>query len=220
MKFTTLIVVMLLNAFTGLSAQVTGLWTVKKVTVGEEHMTPVAKWFRLEANGALTGGNGGLRNLTGAWRLKEPASELLMLDESGQTDPYGPFKLTMDAADRMQWQRREEGQAVTVSLVRVTEIPAAPWDRIVGNWTLAASDDQKEDSFFFRWDRRYIRRDEAGEVTDWGVWHIHAHRPELRLLSDQGDERDETWTISFPGTTELSLSDAQQPARLYKKRAH
>ena len=52
----------LLSALFPLNAQIQGLWGVDKVAVGEEEMTPVAKWFDLKDSGRCLGGNGGVIN--------------------------------------------------------------------------------------------------------------------------------------------------------------
>lgn len=50
-----------------LKAQATGLWEVTKVIVGQEEMTPVAKWTQINKDGTFETGNGWLQNGNGTW---------------------------------------------------------------------------------------------------------------------------------------------------------
>jgi hypothetical protein len=76
-------------------------------------------------------------------------------------------------------------------------------------------DDEVEQTIFLRWDRRYIARNGIMGNNQSGVWHIHAHRPELRLISDQGDANDSAWDLSFEGDTMTwKERDTDQPKTL------
>lgn len=202
---------------TSLSAQAQapiGLWSVTEVKVGEEVMTPTAKWFFIHGDHGLTAGNGYLTNQTGSWAWQADTQTLLFANEQGEQDPAGPFQVSV-SDDHMTWQREEEGLAVTVQLQHVAEKPLAPWDRLVGLWQVVQPEDEDgADRIFLRWDRRYINRGFANGGNA-GVWHFHAHRPELRLLSDQGDEHDSRWQVTFPEPdlmtwTRLDAADAAQ----------
>jgi|GEM_PF-6410493 len=45
---------------------ITGMWTIERVTVGVEEMTPLGRWMNLKENGTHQGGNG--RYLHSVWR--------------------------------------------------------------------------------------------------------------------------------------------------------
>ncbi len=64
--------------FDKINAQLEGLWEVKRVTVGEEVMTPVAKWFDLK-DGRVYSGNGGLRNTLGTYTFDPQIQSILFL---------------------------------------------------------------------------------------------------------------------------------------------
>lgn len=185
-----------------LLSQVGGLWEVEKVSVGSEQMTPVAKWFDLRDNQRLYSGNGGVRNTLGKWDFDEEQQKLLFYNEQGQPDEMGPFLVKVDS-EKMQWKRVEEGQNVLVELRRTLEKPLAPWDEIVGFWKVLEPEKlpgaPKE--IFIRWDRMYIFIFEDSRQR--GVWHVDGHRPLLRLLSDEGDDFDQTWHIEFPEPDQL-----------------
>ena len=44
-----------------------GLWEIQKVEVGEDNMTPVAKWTKINTDGTYQSGNGWLQNSQGQW---------------------------------------------------------------------------------------------------------------------------------------------------------
>lgn len=192
------------------AAQVTGLWEVEQVQVGTETMTPVAKWFEFEDGGNYRAGNGWLQNMAGTYQY-DPGKGQISQTVGGQPDEYGPFLIQFPDG-RMEWEREEEGQLVKVRLKRITDLPLAPWDLLVGNWSLEkvqrAEKDMSRDYFeqppglFFRWDRLFFVRGEVGLLTS-GIWYIHPHRPELRLISQEGDDKDTLWRLEFKDANQM-----------------
>ena len=89
-QFYLLLILSLFHTY--LPAQITGLWEVEKVKVGEQEMTPVAKWFDLKEGNRLHSGNGGVRNTLGAWNYNSENSELLFQNEQGKADEMGAFQ--------------------------------------------------------------------------------------------------------------------------------
>lgn len=207
MEFFTnkLSIVLLFFTYTA-TAQIEGLWEVKKVMVGDQLLTPTAKWFDLKANKQVESGNGGITNLEGSWDL---TGEILTFKNAqGVTDPYGSFTIGVQNKD-MTWSRKEDGRMVTINLSKSDQKPKAPWDKIVGYWVLekvlrgtedvTAYYNTDNDRFIFiRWDRRF-NSNYVGEKKDdhRGFWHIESHSPYLRLFSGKGDLYDTNWDISF-----------------------
>lgn len=191
---TTLIFILCLGVSS--FAQLTGLWQVNEVLVGEERMTPVAKWFDLGDKGTIYSGNGGLRNMIGHYEYKASEKQLLFFNEADKADEYGPFMATVKG-NQMTWEREEDGQTVKVSLSKTEVVPLAPWDKIVGLWKAESGKNLpfNMESIFVRWDRRFVIRTPEGRKT--GVWHIDGHRAILRLISDEGDEADSRWSFEF-----------------------
>jgi len=180
---------------TSIHAQITGDWEVTSVQVGEESMTPVAKWFSFQKDGTYTGGNGWLQNDAGQYTFDNKANTLTLLG-----DEYGPFTLQKTDSD-LQMQRTEEGMNVTVQLVPMTKKPKAPWDQLVGNWSLTkAPDDFPFQSIFMRWDRLLVAQ-KKDEARHYAYWYVHPHRSELRLLNDGGDIANSYWDFTFEGNT-------------------
>lgn len=189
---------------------VVGLWEVQLVTVGEESMTPVARWFEFRADGSQVSGNGWLQNGIGTWQYDAASSKLLTLDEAGQADEFGAFKIAFDQENHMTWERMEEGMRVKVTLTRIEQKPKGPWDKIVGGWEcyqlesgaseseLTIQSGAKRFSYFFRWDKRYRKFDAQGRRIETGIWHIEAHDPWMWLIPDDGSEKVGQY-IAFEG---------------------
>ena len=220
MKKMYLVGVLCLGIFsTALQAQFAGLWTVQEVKVGTEMLTPVAKWFQFEEDERLSSGNGGVRNMVGSYKLNEEKGMVEFRNENGQTDPMGPFSYKLDG-EGMQMEREEEGQVVVVVLKRALNIPLAPWDEMVGFWSLSEGEAIGQlQSIFIKWDRRYVARTPEGRKT--GVWHIDGHQPILRLISDGGDAEDSQWTFEFLSKTQLQwkrkVADEEETLLLVKQ---
>lgn len=187
--------------------KIEGLWEVSQVNVGEENLTPTAKWFDFQSGGKLFSGNGGKINYRGAWTF-DPNTNQLMQQNGDTKDPYGPFTVDLNQQE-MTWERFENGVKVTVDLKRVMEIPLAPWDMIIGSWSETSLEESNKitnqttitdldqgKSYYFGWDGRYRKFNEDGDRTETGIWHIEAHSSWLWTISD-ADNIKKGWSIDI-----------------------
>ncbi len=193
-----------------------GLWTVTQVTVGEKTMTPIARWFEFREDFTQRSGNGWLQHSTCAWSFDAENALFAAKDENSIEDDYGPFRVKFDE-NIMTWQRQEDGMSVSVSLMKVNALPLSHADKAVGLWKLVDEGEMENATLYLRWDRRYIFRNTAGTNTS-GVWQPHAHRPEIQLLSDQGDAADEHWNVRFEKNRMIWEKDGKQRVfeRIYR----
>lgn len=186
---------------------IVGLWEVTEVVVGTETLTPTAKWFEFLADGTLSSGNGWGQNYSGSFNYDEDAQELLQASE-GAVDEYGAFKVNMEGMS-MTWQRIEDDQPVKVTLIKADKKPLAPWDLLVGRWSIDKAEgvdpetgvvkseySMRPGTYFFRWDREYRKFDENSERVEAGIWHIGAHAPIITIIPDDGKPSIK-WEISF-----------------------
>ena len=223
--YRTLLIVLLLTTL--FSAQgIIGLWEIKNVTVGEESMTPIAKWTNIKPDGTYTSGNGWLQNSQGTWNYDEDKKELTNTETIGLIDEFGAFNVSF-ADDNMIWERVEEGMNVTVILQKIETIPQAPADMSQGLWDLVSVNDGEGDltnSFdpenkyyiFIRWDRIYVERTPEGN-RETGYWHMHGHRPEITLLPHNPDKQPESWRVenSMSKLVLTGISDSNK-GKVYK----
>lgn len=195
-------------SFSKINAQqtVTGFWEVKEVKVGDQIMTPVAKWTRINEDGTFQSGNGWLQNSEGTWSFDKKYDHFEAVDPNGLADEFGPFEVAFEA-EKMTWRRMEEGMPVTVILEPIDKLPKSTADELIGLWDLISVekdgtaildtfDPDGKRSIFIRWDRVYSERDAQGRRTT-GYWHIHGHKPEITLLSHQKDKDAQSWRVSF-----------------------
>ncbi|KAB1065979.1 hypothetical protein [Salibacter halophilus] len=182
----------------------TGLWEVEKVSVGEKNMTPVAKWFRINPDGKYQAGNGWLQNGKGNWSYDAESNMYTATDSLDITDEFGGFTVSF-GAEKMFWEREEEGMHVKVTLMPIKELPMSPADYLKGVWdlveitkegqsVLSDFDSKDKHKLFIRWDRVYINFSPEGERLT-GYWHIHGHRPEVTLIPHVGGGKSESWKI-------------------------
>lgn len=194
-----IIISVLFFMMTSTRGQITGLWEVTKVDVGQETMTPVARWFQLNEDKTMQSGNGGIHHSRGTYVITPDNSVLIFTDEYGKTDPYGAFRVTL-ASDKMIWERMEDGQFVTVNLEKTDNFPKGPWDQAIGNWKLVESTEHEEvadQGIFLRWDREYRAQNGLLGDNDRGIWQIAAQHPQLRLVSFNDELPDQVYNISF-----------------------
>ncbi|WP_375585261.1 hypothetical protein [Cyclobacterium xiamenense] len=198
-----------------------GLWSVEKVTVGEENMTPVAKWTRINADGTYQVGNGWLQNGSGRWKYDAENNRYSATDPLALADEFGGFSVSFHGTN-MRWQRAEEGMQVEVSLVPIEELPRSPADYLKGIWELVEItenetsilgdfDPENTHKLFIRWDRIYLNFTPEG--NRWtGYWHIHGHKPEVTLLPHQENGTVESWrvTVNEKELRMTGISDSNQ----------
>lgn len=195
--------------------QIYGLWLVEKVTLGNEKMTPVAKWTRIHDNGTYESGNGWLKNSEGSWLFDETERSFLPKEKKGITDPFGSYNVRFEK-DKMVWTREEEGMEVTVTLRQIDDLPMSTADEVKGLWGLTEATDGgqsiKENIdpkgiqyLHIRWDRIYAEG--TSEVKrQTGYWHMHGHRPDITLMSHSGEKEPESWRVAFSESGELVLT--------------
>jgi len=195
-------ILIIIFAHKGFSQEIHGLWEVSKVTVGQEIMTPVAKWFWINKDQSYSSGNGWLQNDVGSWNLDDGYFSTKSTYQP--RDSFGQFKIQLTDTT-MTWEREEEGEQVVVYIRRSHGIPVAPADLLTGLWK--PEKDGKE-SLFIPWDRIYVTRDlEGNKLTCY--WHINGHRPEVTFLPhDKGAHEQWKVEVDTKKLTMIGLSDS------------
>jgi hypothetical protein len=189
------------------TSDIIGLWKVDQVTVGNENVTPTAKWFLFEADGTMISGNGWVQNSLGSWAHNEARQTLLQTNQQ-QADEFGAFQVSFEG-ENMIWQRMEEGEKVAVILSRTNEKPLAPWDEIVGKWKIKeqeinstnndippSANFESWESIFLMWDRSYRKFGEDNQQIEYGVWHIGGHSNTVWLISNDNNAQAK-WQLTF-----------------------
>jgi hypothetical protein len=190
------------------TSPIVGFWEVEKVTVGKEKMTPVAKWFKLNANNTFEGGNGWMQNSEGTYTYD--GQKYQPITKNGLKDPFGAFQVSFEN-DKMIWERQEEGMKVIVTLKRIVEKPKSPADQVVGLWDLTKAEKEGKDVttetdkdnlhyIFIRWDRFFVQRTPKGD-RDRGYWHFHGHKPEITFIHIQRNNESEPWRVDVTENT-------------------
>ena len=106
----------------------------------------------------------------------------------------------------MTWSRMEEGQNVKVTLHRSNELPETHGDKLLGLWSLVASQgegpyfessspDVANGYIFFRWDRRFTIQSQKGRVN--GVYNPHGHKSEVELIPYGDHLTRDFWRVNF-----------------------
>lgn len=220
MKKTSIVslVVILLLVGCESTSTIEGLWFVKSVKVGEEEMTPNARWTRFNADLTQESGNGRFQHSYSTWMLHSESSELFIKNANGIDDLSDPFKVLMNQ-NEMIWERTEEGQNIKVLLERSSQLPETYGDKILGLWSLESvigdgnyfepSDkNETKEYIFFKWDKRFIIESEKGRIN--GVYNVHGHKPEVELIPYGDQFKRDFWKILFDKnhiTLELLNSD-------------
>lgn len=184
-----------------------GIWEVSSVSMGDQSMTPIAKWFNIKADGSSTSGNGWLQNSKGTYRYDESSMTYLPINEFGVKDSYGAFTIKELTEDLMVWTHEEDGALITVQLKKVIEIPKGPADKLVGLWK---PENNEQNTLRIRWDRIYVEM--KNEKRSTGYWHIHGHKPEVTFLPHSKDSEPETWKIEVVASKLImsGLSDSNR----------
>ena len=187
------------------TTKIEGLWVVKSVIIGDEEMTPNARWTRFNSDLTQESGNGRFQHSYGTWKLNQNSNELFIENTNGLDDINGPFVISLNQSE-MIWERTEEGQNIKVILERSSKLPETYGDKLLGLWQLEKvignynyfkESDKKEinDYIFFRWDKRFIIESEKGRVN--GIYNVHGHKPEVEFIPYGDQVKRDFWEIQF-----------------------
>ena len=205
MKFRVLFLILFVGIlFSGCEekSSIEGLWVINKVKVGDQIMTPNARWTRFHADFTQESGNGWLQHSYGTWNLNPETNELSITNTNGIDDPEEPFKVVLKN-DTMTWVRNEGGQNVEVTLERATHLPETYGDKLFGLWglkeaigdgTYFGKNSNVGGYIHFRWDKRFVIQSEKGRIN--GVYNVNGHKPEVEFIP-YGDINRNFWNIEF-----------------------
>ncbi len=212
-KKLNLIVFLPLLLSLNVNSQITGLWETTSVMVGQESMTPLAKWTEFNADGSYTSGNGWLTNSDGTWDFDATSNSLSVVVKTGFANEFGPFSVEMLSDSTMKWTRTENGEEVIVYNQRVADIPKHPATLAVGLWMVKEVQNEGvviTESFtseefqavFVRWDNLFQEITSEGRKS--GIWRVNAHRPVIDVLYYDGNKPLQYWEMDFEGETGMT----------------
>lgn len=206
---------------------VEGLWVVKSVTVGEENMTPNARWMRFNPDFTQQSGNGWMQHSIGTWKLDPSKQALTIINTNGLDDSSDPFAVSI-SGNEMVWKRMEEGESVEVNLERATQLPTTYGDQLLGLWELEKASGRYStksgetialDYLFFRWDNGFVMGTAKGRIR--GNYIVDRHNPEVDLIPFDAEYSRASWKIDFEdnGIT-LSLLNTDSVVTRTFRRTH
>ena len=210
------------------SNKVTGLWIVDNVQVGDQKMTPNARWVRLNKDGTQQSGNGWYQHMQGTWSFDKASDAIAIANVNSPEDPFGPFTVEF-AKEAMTWSRDEGGMEVLVTLSTIDEIPSSAGDILLGIWDLTSATEDGKTAMkdldpldnrylFIRWDKIVeIRNTPDGTIR--GIYRVDPHRPVIEIAYYGQDRTYEQWSFTIDGNT-LNLSstkDGVTRTREYKR---
>lgn len=206
---------------------INGLWMVTKVKMGDEDMTPIARWMRFNADSTQTSGNGWLQHSEGTWNLNKN-NQLTVTNTNGLLDTAEPFNVKFEN-ENMIWSRDEIGQPIEVTLERTNKIPTSEANKLYGLWkfdTIFESGKEISDSLnlskkamlFLRWDHTYeLRNYPRGEL--YGIFKTHAHRHQIDMVSYSKIPKFQFYEFKFDGNN-LLLNSTNSNKQIKLTRIH
>ena len=204
-----------------------GLWVVKKVKMGDQEMTPIARWMKFNADSTQTSGNGWLQHSEGSWVLNK-YNQLSVKNTNGLIDESEPFTVKFENRN-MIWNRTEEGENVSVILERAEIIPKSKGNRLMGLWKIetisiddknvtSALNPNDKATLFLRWDNTYVLENyPKGKI--YGVYKVHAHKPEIQMVNYGDKPQFQFYQFSIDKNT-LILKSTDQKTKLELKRIY
>ena len=204
-----LFLVLLIFSSCGVNKQLEGLWQIEKVEVGNQEMTPIAKWARLNKDQTHESGNGWNQHSIGSWNYNSKENKIMISNENGLEDAFGGFTIKQLSQEKMTWWRVEEGEEVTVHLNKINNIPSSPANTLLGVWKLNSNPKEVSNEnisyLFLRWDNILVSRQE-NEGRRYAAYKTHGHKNEVEFIYYEDPLRLERWEYSFDGKNTLLLS--------------
>ena len=208
---------------------IVGLWEVTKVAMGDQEMTPVAKWIRFNDDFTQESGNGWVQHSVGNWTLDPTTNQLRVNNTNGMEDKI-PFEVNL-TGNSMMWKRIEFGEEVVVSLNRIDQIPTAEANKLLGGWkfqSIVVDGKDVSDSLnpnnkamlYLAWDHAYRLRNYP-EGEKFGIYRTHGHmqRIEMMLNYNSKDMKMQAYFYEFDGDT-LTFKATNKEEELQFTRIH
>lgn len=205
-----------------------GLWLVKKVKMGDQEMTPIARWMRFNKDSSQVSGNGWLQHSMGSWSYNLKSNTLSITNTNGIADEFEPFQVNLQD-QIMKWNRTEDGRPIEVTLERIHKLPTSEANKLYGLWRFdSIFEDDKEISktlnpskkgmLFLRWDGTYELRNYP-EGEQYGIFKTHAHRPQLDMVSYSKEPEYQFYEFRVNNNT-LTLTATNKEKQLKLTRIH
>jgi len=201
-----ILIVGLMVASCNTNHKLIGLWQIEKVKVGDQEMTPVARWTRLNEDHSQESGNGWYQHSIGNWEYDSERNKMSLINTNSVKDEFGEFTVTNTKKDKMQWSRKEEGEKVEVTLKRIKKLPQAPANKMLGVWKLKTNNKSLADSYlFFRWDHILVAG-QKGSKKNYGMYKTHGHKQKLQIIYYEEPLRREDWQYRINENDLLTLT--------------
>jgi len=221
---TLLLCIISIQSYGQAPEKLVGLWLVGNVNIGDEVMTPNAKWTRLNEDYTQESGNGWFQHSVGSWEFDEVSNQLKIITENGLDDPFGGFSISWHE-EQMIWKRMEEGMEVVVTLEKIDELPLTYANQMLGLWKpeqatgegpFFREDLNESDYLFIRWDGKFVVGTDEGKT--YGVYNVYAHKPEVELIPYGGMDRT-FWSIYFldDGVKITLLNSEEKVTRTFQR---
>lgn len=207
--------------------EVTGLWQVSLVQMGDQEMTPNARWMRLHEDLSQESGNGGFQHSYGTYRWNQEEASLSFENTNGLKDDSGAFSVSW-SGDKMIWKRMEEGQEVKVTLERIEKLPQTYGDRVLGMWMLEeakgsgplleiSAEESPKAFIFLRWDKKFVMGSANGK--QYGVYNVHGHKAEIELIPYGDNCQRSFWKMDIQDKQikMTLLNTEEEVSRTYKR---
>ncbi|TNE27793.1 MAG: hypothetical protein EP346_11200 [Bacteroidetes bacterium] len=216
-----LIISLMLSTTLWSQEELIGTWLVERVQVGENTMTPDARWSTFHADGTHEGGNGWKKHSEGTYQFTE--GQLTIETTNGVDDEFGAFQVMFTEDGNMTWEREEEGMTVVVHLVKVESVPPTEGDKLLGLWELSSVNGEAYDgdryTLFMRWDNVYKITD--GDEVHMGTYRIHPHRQRVEWVEYGDNMPREFSTFKVEGDTlELYVESNGETVKYSYTRSH
>lgn len=202
-KLTPLFFLIILLSSCSIERKFEGLWLIEKVQVGEDEMTPIARWTRINKDHTQSSGNGWLQHTVGNWYYDAQSKEIALESTFGIKDEYGGFQVDFEG-NKMIWIRKEDEHKVVVQLTKINELPIAPANLLMGVWKQTDSKKGQEDYLFFRWSHIVVKG-RAGEGRQFGMYKTHPHTNEIEVIYFGDELEQEKWKYRLENKNTLYL---------------
>ncbi|MEM9820107.1 MAG: hypothetical protein AAF985_03515 [Bacteroidota bacterium] len=205
----------------GIEKKLVGLWQIEKVKIGNQEMTPMARWTRLNKNKSQESGNGWFQHTIGQWTYDAQNNTIAITNSNGVKDEFEGFTINKVDNKKMIWSREEEGEQVIVTLKKTNKLPQATSNRLLGVWLLKTKNEVKLEGsasyIFLRWDRIVVSRQES-KSKQYGTYKTHGHKEELQIIYYEEPLRQEIWSYQFDGKNHLILEEINEKVKLEYER--
>ncbi|MFY9241705.1 MAG: hypothetical protein WAO74_01615 [Polaribacter sp.] len=211
--------------------QISGLWLVKKITIGNTDLSPSPNWIHFYKDSTQASGTGWMQHSIGSWSYQNESEMLTVKNDNGLNgfmNLEDSFKVLINE-NSMTLQGKKEEQELIISLEKTNALPTLEANKLFGLWkfdSILINGKEVSDSLnptknamlHLRFENGYtLYNYPLGEK--YGIFKAHLGRQQLEMVNYSNSPKFNFYDFNIEGE-KLLLKSKDEKTELTLNRIH